>query len=67
VNIGTVVHFAGDVEPLTILGSWDADVDRRIFANGSGLAEALLGKAPGEQAEIEGRTVTIASIEAWQG
>jgi len=67
VNIGTVVHFDGDAEPLTILGSWDADVDRRIFANGSGLAEALLGKTLGDQAEIEGRTVTISRIEAWQG
>ena len=67
VNIGTVVHFEGDVEPLTILGAWDADVDRRIFANGSGLAEALLGQGPGDEAEIEGRTVTIARIEAWKG
>lgn len=67
VNIGTVVHFDGDIESLTILGSWDADVDRRIFANGSGLAESLLGKGPGDEAEIEGRTVTIADIEAWQG
>ncbi len=67
VNIGTIVLFEGDVEPLTILGAWDADVDRRIFANGSGLAEALLGKVPGDEAEIEDRTVTIASIEAWTG
>jgi transcription elongation GreA/GreB family factor len=62
-----VVHFDGDVPPLTILGAWDADVERRIFANGSGLAEELLGRVPGDEAEIEGRTVTIARIEAWQG
>ena len=67
VNIGTVVHFDGAEEPLTILGAWDADVDRRIFANGSGLAESLLGKVPGDEAEIEGRTVTIFSVEAWTG
>ncbi len=67
VNIGTVVHFEGETEPLTILGVWDADVDRRVFANGSGLAEALLGRTVGDEVEIEGKVVTIASIEAWQG
>jgi len=67
VNIGTVVHFEGDPEKITILGVWDADVERRVFANGSGLAEALLGRKVGDQTEIEGRVVTIASIEAWQG
>jgi transcription elongation factor GreA len=67
VNIGTVVLFDGDAEPLTILGVWDADVDRRVFANGSGLAESLLGCVVGEEAEVEGKPVTIASIEAWEG
>ncbi len=67
VNIGTIVHFDGNAEPLTILGSWDADVDSRIFANGSGLAESLLGSGVGAEVEVEGETVTIARIEAWQG
>ena len=67
VNIGTVVHFEGDTKPLTILGVWDADVDQRVFANGSGLAEALLGRTIGDEVEIEGKVVTIAKIEAWQG
>lgn len=67
VNIGTVVHFDGNAEPLTILGSWDADVDSRIFANGSGLAESLLGSRVGAEVEVEGKTVTIARIEAWEG
>jgi len=67
VNIGTVVHFDGNAEPLTILGSWDADVDSRIFANGSGLAESLLGSGVGAEVEVEGKTVTIARIEAWEG
>jgi transcription elongation factor GreA len=67
VNIGTLVHFEGDTEPVTILGVWDANVDRRVFANGSGLAEALLGCKVGDQAEIDGAVVTIARIEAWNG
>jgi transcription elongation factor GreA len=67
VNIGTVVHFEGETEAVTILGVWDADVDRRVFANGSGLAEALLGRTVGDEVEIEGEIVTIARIEAWNG
>ena len=68
VNIGTIVHFENDsVEPLTILGAWDADVDRRIFANGSGLAEELLGSQVGDEVVVEGRNATIAKIEAWRG
>ena len=67
VNIGTVVHFECDTKPLTILGVWDADVEMRLFANGSGLAETLLGCKVGDEVEIEGKDVTIANIEAWQG
>jgi transcription elongation factor GreA len=68
VNIGTVVSFDDDaIEPVTILGVWDADVDRRVFANGSGLAESLLGRKVGDRVEIEGGTATIAAIDAWQG
>jgi transcription elongation factor GreA len=70
VNIGTVIHFVsggGAVDPVTILGAWDADVDRRIFANGSGLAESLLGKTIGDGAEVDGATVSIERIEAWRG
>jgi len=68
VNIGTVVHFEDDaVPPLTILGAWDADVDQRLFANGSGLAEELLGRSVGDETEVEGIPVVIAKIEAWQG
>lgn len=68
VNIGTVVHFEDDVvAPLTILGSWDADVDQRVFANGSGLAEELLGCTIGDEVEVEGREAVIARIDAWVG
>jgi transcription elongation factor GreA len=71
VNIGTVVHFTaaeGDgVEPVTILGAWDADVDRRVFANGSGVAEGLLGKSVGDAVDVAGVTATIEKITAWNG
>ena len=71
INIGTVIHFEDEdgeeLEPMTILGVWDADLDRRIFANGSDLAQRLLGKSPGEVVEIDGGSATITRIEAWKG
>ncbi len=71
VNIGTVIHFTDEegspVAPLTILGAWDADLERRIYANGSELAQRLLGCAEGDEVEIDDRTATITRIEAWKG
>ena len=71
VNIGTVIHLAPEngepVLPMTILGVWDADVDRRIFANGSDLAQRLIGSKVGDAVEVEDRIATITDIEAWEG
>ena len=71
VNIGTVVHLeradGSAIEPLTILGAWDADLDRRIFANGSDLAQGLLGLEVGEKATVEEIDATITKIEPWNG
>ncbi len=69
VNIGTVVHFeeGSDVAPVTILGAWDADITQRIFANGTELAQGLLGRGIGDEVTVDGATAKIAAIEAWQG
>jgi transcription elongation factor GreA len=71
VNIGTVVHLEGDdgttLEPITILGVWDADLDRRIFANGSELAQRMMGKSTGDVVETDVGAATITRIEAWNG
>jgi len=71
VNIGTVIHFESEdgslIEPLTILGAWDADLDRRIYANGSELAKRLLGCVEGDEVEVEDGTAIITKIEAWNG
>jgi transcription elongation factor GreA len=71
VNIGTVIHFTDEkgsaMEPMTILGAWDADLERRIFANGSDLAQRLLGCAVDDEVELEEGTATITRIEAWKG
>jgi len=69
VNIGTRVHLetldGTSLKPITILGSWDADVDRRIFANGTELAEGLLEHTIGDTVKVEGADARITRIEAW--
>ena len=71
VNIGTVVSFrqssGAAVEPLTILGAWDANLEQRIFANGTDLAESLLGHEVGDTVTVEEIKCQIAAIEAWKG
>jgi transcription elongation factor GreA len=71
VNIGTVVHLEDEggkaLESITILGAWDADLDRRIFANGSELAQRMLGKSTGDTVEIDDGPAIITRIEAWNG
>jgi transcription elongation factor GreA len=71
VNIGTVITFDGlsgeAPAPITILGAWDADIGRRVFANGSGIAQQLLGRRVGDEVELEGRPARISRIEPWTG
>lgn len=71
VNIGTVINLedknGNTLEPITILGAWDADLDRRIFANGSGLAQRMLGRTVGDEVEIDDGSATITGIEPWKG
>jgi len=71
VNLGTLIHLetaSGEpIEPVTILGVWDADLERRIYANGSDLAQRLLGSAVGDTVEVEEGPATISRIEAWNG
>jgi transcription elongation factor GreA len=71
VNIGTVVRLADEsgsaLAPVTILGDWDADLERRIFAAGSELAQGLLGREVDDEVEVEGVTARITAIEPWTG
>ena len=70
-NLGTLIHLeakSGEpLEPVTILGVWDADLERRIYANGSDLAQRLLGRAVGDTVEVEEGPATITRIEVWTG
>lgn len=57
VSIGTrlqITELGRDhTEVFTILGAWDLDPDRHIVSYLSPLAQALMGKKPGELAELE--------------
>ncbi len=57
VGIGTRVQITelgrDHTEVFTILGAWDLDPDRHIVSYLSPLAQALMGKKPGEEAELE--------------
>ena len=55
------------MKPITILGIWDSDLDRRIFASGSDLAQRLVGKSIGDVVEIDEESASIVRIEAWNG
>ncbi|MCP4896707.1 MAG: hypothetical protein GY906_06985 [bacterium] len=71
VNIGTIVHFETtpetDLQPVTILGIWDADVENRIFANESEFAQRMLGLEVGSELEIDNTSARVVRIEAWPG
>ena len=57
VGIGTVVTLSDLTEDkpvrYAILGAWDSDVDRGIISYQTTLAQALLNKKPGEEADFE--------------
>jgi transcription elongation GreA/GreB family factor/transcription elongation factor GreA-like protein len=74
VGIGTVVDYeapgSGQTETLTILGAWDGDVEKNIVSYLSEIAKGLIGKAPGDSAEIPSetgaqRTVKLLSVRPY--
>ena len=69
VNIGTIVYLEGldgaTLQPVNIVGQWDADIERRLFANGTDLAHGLLGRQIGDEVTVEGVRARIVRIEPW--
>ncbi len=74
VGIGTIVDIedaaTGAKETYTILGAWDGDPDKHILSYLSEMAKALIGKKPGEEAELPTdsgavRRVRVAAIHAY--
>ena len=73
VAIGTVVTLraeGGEPEVYTILGAWDGNPDKNIVSYQSALAQALLGRKPGEPVSLPTehgeRPAEIVKIEAWR-
>ena len=71
VNIGTIVELVdsdGNAFEVTVLGAWDSEPEKRIVSYLSEVGKALVGRAPGETADVRDestealRTVTIRSI-----
>ena len=74
VGIGTIVDFKylddGSEETYTILGAWDGDIEKNIVSYLSEIAKALIGKAPGEEADLPTdsgptRRVSVVAIRAF--
>ncbi len=59
VNIGTIVTLTDssgkDVE-MTVLGAWDSDPDKKLVSYLSEVGKALVGKVPGDTAEVRDET-----------
>jgi len=70
VRIGSSVELAGaggsdGTRTITILGPWDSKPEEDVLAYESDLAQALLGKKPGETIDAGGTTYEIRSIRAY--
>ena len=66
VGIGTIVDIerldSGAEETYTILGAWDGDVDNNVVSYLSEIAKALIGKAPGDEAELPTETGAVRKV-----
>lgn len=65
VGVGSVVHCRdskGEHLRFTLLGPWDADPENHILSFQSKLAQAMKGKAVGENFEFQGERFAIADI-----
>lgn len=70
VSIGTQVDVQdpkGKKTCYTILGPWDADPDANILSFQSKLAQAMLGKKPGDSFEFKNEQLTVSAIKSFLG
>jgi transcription elongation factor GreA len=68
VGIGSKVTLkrkSGGEVTYTILGQWDADVEKNILSRQSKLAQTLIGKEIGNSFEFLGEPVTVTKIESY--
>lgn len=52
----------GGTRTVAILGPYEANPEAGIYSHASGVGEALLGRAVGEEVQLEGKTYRIARI-----
>lgn len=67
VSVGTKVKIKdnkGHAQEYTILGPWDANVDKHILSNQSKLAQSMLGARVGESFSFRGDTFTVQEISS---
>jgi len=65
VRIGCQVELQapeGGTRTVAILGPYEANPEAGIYSHASGVGEALLGRAVGEEVQLEGKTYRIARI-----
>ncbi|HEX6201423.1 MAG TPA: GreA/GreB family elongation factor [Thermoanaerobaculia bacterium] len=69
VRVGTRVTLSGanGERTLTVLGPWESDPDRGVISYESDLGASLLGKAVGDEVELEGRPAKVAGIAVAAG
>jgi len=70
VGVGCIVECVnsqGKKLTYTILGPWEADVDRHILSYQSKLAQGMLKKAKGDKFTFNDDTLTIAEIKSYLG
>jgi transcription elongation GreA/GreB family factor len=69
VRIGTRVQLVdeqGAESTITLLGPWESSPENGVLSYRSEVAQALLGKAPGEQAQLAEGAVTVSAISVAQ-
>jgi transcription elongation GreA/GreB family factor len=65
VGIGTVVLLrddAGDERRLTLLGPWESAPESGVLSYQSEVARSLLGRRPGDEVELEGKSYRVMAI-----
>lgn len=68
VRVGTRVLLAGTGghRSFTILGPWDSRPEEGVLSNEADLAQELLGKAVGDEVEIDGQRLKVTAIEPYR-
>ena len=67
VGIGSIVQLEGSEgrTTYTILGAWDSNPAENILSYKTPLAQALMGKKPGDSAKAAGQSYKIVSLKRW--